>query len=63
MNTLKSIQQRPKYMMQRRGKLKANTCAAIISMLCLSHAACLAAGQGDVEKTKDAVLKRFKDIL
>ena len=30
-----------------RGRLRANTCAAIISMLCLSHAACLAAGQAD----------------
>jgi para-nitrobenzyl esterase len=31
----------------RRGKLRANSCAAIISVLCLSHAACQAAGPAD----------------
>ena len=31
----------------RRGRLRANSCAAILSIVCLSHAACLATGQGD----------------
>jgi len=51
MKTLTSIQQRQKTMTQRqqpgRGKLRVNSCVAIMSMLCLSQAACLAAGQGE----------------
>ena len=40
-------QQRPKTMTQRRGQLRADSCAFIITLLCLSHAACLAAGRPD----------------
>jgi len=51
MTTPASIQQKPKSMTQRQqpgcGWFSANTCVAIMSILCLSHAACLAAGQAD----------------
>jgi len=47
MASLTSIQQTANSMAQGLWCLRANSCAAIISMICLSHAACLAAGQGD----------------
>ncbi len=47
MKALGSIQQGLNTKTQRRGQLRAYTCVAIMSMLCLSHAACLAAGQGE----------------
>jgi len=47
MKTLISIQQGLNTKTQRRRQLRANSCAAIMSVLCLSHAACLAAGQSD----------------
>ncbi|MEI8309871.1 MAG: carboxylesterase/lipase family protein [Verrucomicrobiota bacterium] len=47
MKTLISIQQGLNTKTQRRGQLRAYTCVATMSMLCLSHVACLAAGQSD----------------